>query len=90
MTTLKNKRKILNEFLPLLKNFRYGSCCLNVRTKHLIKGLGELFEMLDIGYNKTKLLSKPNKYYTALRKIILADSTLSASEKVNYEKIMLE
>jgi len=89
MIDLSKNKKILNEMLPMLRNFRYGSCCKSLREKQLIKGLSDIFELLEITYDDSKLKKKPYKYYNALNKIINKDTTLNEKDKIKYTKLMI-
>jgi len=83
MISLKEHLDLLYVSLPLLKKFRYGTCCESVRRKYLGIALNDFFK--DIGYNISKdlVLKKPYEYYSKIRTMILDDKSLTDEEKIS-------
>jgi len=73
---------------PLLKEFRYGSCCEKARLKSLSIAISDVYTHLDIKESNLSIKNNPKKYYDGLIKIILNDNNLENSEKLKLVALL--
>lgn len=75
--------------LNLLNEFLTGDCCEHARMHALSIALNDLFEDLEIDIATEQEIEKnPKKYYNELRKIILNDTSLNPSRKIELIRIL--